>query len=68
MGLSRHARFALSSMALASLGLAAVPASAVDWGGYFRTGPGATSKDHARNCYALNAVEGLKYRLGNECD
>ncbi|RQP22262.1 carbohydrate porin, partial [Albitalea terrae] len=55
-------------MALASLGLAAVPASAVDWGGYFRTGPGATSKDHARNCYALNAVEGLKYRLGNECD
>ena len=63
MGLSPHARFAMSSLALAAMGLAAAPAQAVDWGGYFRTGPGATSKDHARACYALNGTEGLKYRL-----
>ncbi|HUG23428.1 maltoporin, partial [Piscinibacter sp.] len=40
---------------------------AVDWGGYFRAGPGATKKDVSRACYGLNGP-GLKYRLGNECD
>lgn len=46
---------------------ASMPASAVDWGGYFRSGPGGTKKDASRACYGL-AGEGLKYRLGNECD
>jgi maltoporin len=46
---------------------ASMPASAVDWGGYFRSGPGGTKKDTSRACYGL-AGEGLKYRLGNECD
>ena len=61
------ANLSLAAIAAAVAALS-LPAQAVDWGGYFRTGPGATKKDHARNCYALNAVEGLKYRLGNECD
>ena len=47
--------------------LAAASAQAVDWGGYLRAGPGATKKDASRACYGLNG-EGLKYRLGNECD
>ena len=51
----------------AALLAAALPATAVDWGGYFRAGPGASSKDASRACYGLNGP-GLKYRLGNECD
>jgi maltoporin len=51
----------------ASLLAAAWPATAVDWNGYFRAGPGASSKDASRACYGLNGP-GLKYRLGNECD
>ncbi|WP_235582370.1 carbohydrate porin, partial [Rhizobacter sp. Root16D2] len=47
--------------------LSATSAQAVDWGGYFRTGPGATSKDSSRACYGLGG-EGMKYRLGNEGD
>ncbi|WP_280154185.1 carbohydrate porin [Piscinibacter sp. XHJ-5] len=43
------------------------PAAAVDWGGYFRAGPGASKKDSSRACYGLGGP-GLKYRLGNECD
>jgi maltoporin len=60
--------FALTAAAFAATLFAASSAQAVDWGGYFRTGPGATSKDHSRACYALNGTEGPKYRLGNECD
>ena len=45
----------------------ATPAQAVDWGGYFRAGPGSTKSDASRACYGLNGP-GLKYRLGNECD
>ncbi|HJV96377.1 MAG TPA: carbohydrate porin [Albitalea sp.] len=45
----------------------ATPAQAVDWGGYFRAGPGASKSDASRACYGLNGP-GLKYRLGNECD
>ncbi len=62
-----HAHLSLAAIAAAVAALS-TPAQAVDWGGYFRTGPGATSKDHSRACYALNGTEGLKYRLGNECD
>ena len=53
--------------AVALLAALACPASAVDWGGYFRAGPGATKKDASRACYGLSGP-GLKYRLGNECD
>ncbi|WP_161974740.1 maltoporin [Piscinibacter terrae] len=59
--------FRLAAVAAACLGLYSTTASAVDWGGYFRTGPGATKKDAARACYGLGGA-GLKYRLGNECD
>jgi maltoporin len=58
----------IAPLALAStLALLAGSAGAVDFGGYFRAGPGATKKDAARACYGLNGP-GLKYRLGNECD
>jgi maltoporin len=53
--------------AAAAMLLAAPLAHAVDWGGYFRAGPGATKKDASRACYGLSGP-GLKYRLGNECD
>ena len=66
--MSRSIRTSLSLAAVAAA-VAAVctPAQAVDWGGYFRAGPGATKKDASRACYGLNGA-GLKYRLGNECD
>ena len=60
---SLAARLALAT----SLAAMAWPASAVDWGGYFRAGPGASKKNTSRACYGL-AGPGLKYRLGNECD
>ena len=53
--------------AVTILAAAACQAQAVDWGGYFRAGPGASQKDAARACYGLSGP-GLKYRLGNECD
>jgi len=47
---------------------AANAAHAVDWTGYMRGGPAATSvSGESRQCYGLNSP-GLKYRLGNECD
>jgi maltoporin len=51
----------------AAAAAATTPAVAVDWGGYFRAGPGASKKDSSRSCYGLSGP-GLKYRLGNECD
>src|SRR5688500_10987936 len=59
--LAVHAALTTTLIALAT------PATAVDWGGYFRAGPGASGKDASRACYGLNGP-GLKYRLGNECD
>lgn len=56
-----------ASAVAAALTMAAAPASAVDFGGYFRAGPGASSKNASRACYGLGGP-GLKYRLGNECD
>jgi len=35
--------------------------------GYFRAGTGAGTKDNSVQCFAISG-EGLKYRLGNECD
>jgi len=60
-------QFKLATIAAAMGLLGATSAQAVDWGGYFRTGPGATKKDDARACYGLSGA-GMKYRLGNECD
>ena len=64
---ARLHRVAIAAASLAAGLMAAVPAQAVDWGGYFRTGPGATKSDTSRACYGLGGA-GLKYRLGNECD
>ena len=57
----------LQLTALAAAALSSTTALAVDWGGYFRAGPGTTSSDASRACYGLSGP-GLKYRLGNECD
>lgn len=64
-----HARklLAAQTTAMAVLAGAACQVQALDWGGYFRAGPGASKKDVSRACYGL-AGDGLKYRLGNECD
>lgn len=52
-----------------ALGLGAGAAHALDYTGYFRAGPGLTSEDASRACYALGGgSSGMKYRLGNECD
>ncbi|SEK25430.1 maltoporin [Roseateles sp. YR242] len=49
--------------------MAAGASQALDWTGYFRAGPGGTSNGTSRACYALNGgTQGMKYRLGNECD
>jgi maltoporin len=56
------------AIALAAATLLAGSAHALDWNGYFRAGPGATTtKGASRACYGLPG-DGLKYRLGNECD
>ena len=60
-------KVSISKLAAAALCLAGASAHAVDWGGYFRTGPGGSKKDASRACYGLPG-EGMKYRLGNECD
>lgn len=54
------------ALALAAT-LACTQAAAVDFDGYFRAGPGLTSKNAARACYNLG-ISGGHYRLGNECD
>jgi maltoporin len=64
----RSLPFAPAALALAA-GLATGQAQALDYSGYFRAGPGLTSEDASRACYALNGGSaGMKYRLGNECD
>ncbi|MCK9688499.1 carbohydrate porin, partial [Scleromatobacter humisilvae] len=46
--------------------MAATAAQAVDWTGYMRGGPAATSvSGKSRQCYGIGE---FKYRLGNECD
>lgn len=64
--------FAIPATLAATLITTAVPAAAVEFDGYFRAGPGATSKNAARACYNLSGAgasgAGLHYRLGNECD
>ncbi len=64
---SKKTRVGLPATVLATLMTMSFSASAVEWGGYFRAGPGASKKDASRACYGLNGA-GLKYRLGNECD
>jgi maltoporin len=58
----------LRLVAAAAALCAAGAAHAVDWSGYMRGGPAATTvSGESRQCYGL-AGPGLKYRLGNECD
>ncbi|HEY2927113.1 MAG TPA: hypothetical protein VGJ65_09605, partial [Albitalea sp.] len=45
------------AMAMAMAGVIALPAQAVDFDGYFRAGPGATSKGAARACYKLSDTD-----------
>ena len=70
--MSRTCGLTVSKLALAITAVIALPAQAVDFDGYFRAGPGATSKGNARACYKLNGAgvsgAGTFYRLGNECD
>ena len=58
-------------LAAAALSLISTTASAVDWGGYFRVGPGQkeNSGEHARcfNGLGIGGKGGIG-RLGNECD
>jgi maltoporin len=72
-------RFSLTRTAAALTLLAASSTSfALDYSGYFRGGPGLTSKNTSRACYHLadgaaatvpvGLTRGLDYRLGNECD
>ncbi|HJW10499.1 MAG TPA: carbohydrate porin, partial [Albitalea sp.] len=66
--MKQHHLARLRAIAAAVAALGATGANAVDWGGYFRTGPGASTTSGApRACYGLSGP-GLKYRLGNECD
>ncbi len=58
---------AASTVTALTCGLAPGRALAVDFDGYLRAGPGATSKNAARACYNLGISAG-HYRLGNECD
>ena len=66
--MKRTTPLAPAAIALAAA-LSAGSAQALDYTGYFRAGPGLTSGDASRACYALNGgSSGMKYRLGNECD
>jgi maltoporin len=66
---SRAARLTSLATAAITLLLTVPAAQAVDWTGYFRTGPGLTSADASRACYSLGGgSKGMTYRLGNECD
>lgn len=72
---SLHVPHAVSRLTAALALLAAAGAAqALDYSGYFRGGPGLTSKNTARACYHLHEgagngiAHGLNYRLGNECD
>lgn len=64
---SKATQLKLKAALAATLLAATWPATAVEWGGYFRAGPGGAGKDASRACYGLSGP-GLKYRLGNECD
>lgn len=65
-------RLASAAALAATMMATAMPATAVDFDGYFRAGPGATSKNASRACYKLGGSgvsgAGTFYRLGNECD
>src|SRR5471032_47949 len=64
---TRASRPAPRLVAVAAFALfAANAAQAVDWTGYMRGGPAATSvSGKSRQCYGIGE---FKYRLGNECD
>ena len=63
-------RFTL--LAAAAMSMLSTGASAVDWGGYFRVGPGQKQipGGDANRCFSGGAIGGKGGigRLGNECD
>ena len=69
MNLSPRQRPIVRTLTACAATLACTTAAhAVDWSGYMRGGPAATTvSGESRQCYGLNGP-GLKYRLGNECD
>jgi len=56
-----------ASAAAAALLLAGQAHAQFSTDGYFRSGTGAGLKNNSAQCYGLSG-DGLKYRLGNECD
>ncbi len=56
-----------ASAAAAALLLAGQAHAQFSTDGYFRSGTGAGLKNDSTQCYGLSG-DGLKYRLGNECD
>lgn len=53
--------------AAATLFISSVAHAQFSTDGYFRSGTGAGTKNNSVQCFGL-AGDGLKYRLGNECD
>lgn len=50
----KKTRLASAAALAATMMATAMPATAVDFDGYFRAGPGATSKNASRACYKLS--------------
>jgi len=57
----------IGAAAALALVLAASPAAAVDFHGYFRSGIGGTSAGGKQQCFAAPNAD-YKFRLGNECE
>jgi maltoporin len=53
--------------AVAALALAAIPAAAVDFHGYLRSGIGGSGSGGQQQCFAVPNAD-KKFRLGNECE
>lgn len=57
----------LTTLAGASLATLVLPAYALEFTGYFRTGVGGASSGGSQSCFQLPGASS-KYRLGNECE
>ena len=60
-------RNAFLAIAVAAIALAALPASALEFHGYLRTGIGGNFRGGGQACFALPGAD-YKWRLGNECE
>lgn len=61
------ARHAMLAIVVAAFALTAIPASALEFHGYMRSGIGGDSQGGGQQCQALPGL-GYKMRLGNECE